>query len=285
VQWILANYSPSRPGPGLNGKEEGAAIQAAIWHFVDGFQPEQSRTHWCFKEAVYERALEIIAQAGGRCLPVVAGVALDGGGGSAQPGRAVDLTATVVDQQGRSLSGQEVYFTTTFGDLAAPTGASDAQGRVANRILASDPGTARVTAKVGGTFPFAVVDPVSEPNQRAIILGSMPYLDSHSVEIVWDQAAGGASLRRFVASFASGRGVLLVWETEPGAQPQGFNLYHGPDAGGPWTRLNDRPITGRSTDSTRYQYLHAGAGPDTAHYYMLEEVGSSRQAWHGPVSP
>jgi hypothetical protein len=39
ANWILANYSRETLGSGLAADEEGVAIQAALWHYVEGFSP------------------------------------------------------------------------------------------------------------------------------------------------------------------------------------------------------------------------------------------------------
>jgi hypothetical protein len=288
VYWILANYSHDRPGPGLSGRQESAAIQAAIWHFTDGFRPQWDPNRWCYQQAVYDRALEILAAARGQCLPVPAGLSLDAGQTDLALGQAARLRATVTDHQGQPLPGQQVSFDTSLGEVNPLVGTSGVGGAVGGLASSQKPGTATVTASLGGTFSLAVVDPVAEPYQRVTIRRPMPYPLGDAVEVTWS-VEPGAVVESFTAELSSGE-VLIRWQTSSEVLNQGFHLYHATGKEGPWTRLNDELIPSRVPEGevggARYEWGHPEPDPEGANFYLLEAVdteGVGRQ--HGPISP
>jgi hypothetical protein len=63
ANWIIANYDRDTPGRRLSADQEGVAIQAALWHYVEGFIPvwDGSIDYWCGSVDVKDRADDIIA--------------------------------------------------------------------------------------------------------------------------------------------------------------------------------------------------------------------------------
>uniref|UniRef100_A0A832MJU2 T9SS type A sorting domain-containing protein n=1 Tax=Eiseniibacteriota bacterium TaxID=2212470 RepID=A0A832MJU2_UNCEI len=63
--------------------------------------------------------------------------------------------------------------------------------------------------------------------------------------------------------------IRLQWRKVADADLQGYVVYRGPSASGPWTRVNVTP-----TDRTAY-YLDEGLAPLTRYYYYVTAVDSS----------
>ncbi len=82
------------------------------------------------------------------------------------------------------------------------------------------------------------------------------------------------TLASFSASQMEGQ-ALLAWETVSEIDHLGFNLYRGPDAAGPWTRVNDGLIPSPSPGSTAghvYELLDPIALSPGVTWYRLEAV-------------
>jgi hypothetical protein len=296
VYWILSKTHPDTPAPGLSGSEEGAAIQAALWHFVGGFQPLWGPGYWCGKEAVYDRTRAIIAAAQGQCLAVPDALDLTSVVQELKPGQTAGLTAHVYDQLGQPFPGQEVTFSTTLGNLGAAAGLTDQRGSVPNTLTSFRQGKATITADTSGHLGFAIVDPVDVPKQRVVILRSVAYKIDDSVEIAWEESLLGASITSFVAERPLGTlsrravSVTLRWQTAMEVGSLGFNLYRGPSENGPWTKLNGALIPSqvppRSSAGAAYEWVDSSLPLREAAFYLLEVVtvggGTSR---YGPVSP
>jgi hypothetical protein len=272
----------------LSGRGESAAIQAAIWHFTDGFRPQWDPSRWCYQQAVYDRALEILAAARGQCLPVPASFSLAAGQTDLALGEAARLRATVADHQGQPLPGQQVLFDTSLGEVNPLVGTSGAGGEVGGLASSQKPGAATVRASLAGTFPLAVVDPVAQPYQRVVIRRPMPYPLGDAVELRWT-VEPGAVVESFAAELNGGE-VMVRWVTSSEVLIQGFHLYYATSKEGPWTRLNDGLIPSRVPEGevggARYEWGHAGPDLEGDNFYLLEAVdteGVGRQ--HGPISP
>lgn len=293
AQWIVTNYSQDQPRLDLSNAEEGVAIQVAIWNVMEGFEPVWDLDAWCGRQAVYDRAVEIMAAAQGHCFLMPASLDLTAQTEQLAPGQEVELTAGVYDQAGRPLAGQAVVFDASLGSTGTASGVSNAQGQVSSSLFSADAGTARVSASVKGFIPVAVADPLEQPKPRLLIVQAAPYSVQDTVEITW---AGSAAvvLTSFVASWTSaadsvGEGVLLRWVTASEAGSPVFNLYRGTTAQGPWTLLNRSPIPSQvpvgGQGGASYEWLDSQARPGQPYFFLLEDVAAGTATQHGPVSP
>ncbi len=98
--------------------------------------------------------------------------------------------------------------------------------------------------------------------------------------------ATAVTLMSFEAAPSDGA-VDLSWRTGSELQNLGFNLYRGPSATGPWTRLNPTliPGLGSSPLGQGYSWRDSGLTNGVRYYYRLEDVDTrSVSTFHGPVS-
>lgn len=298
LQWIMANYHYNNPGLGLTSKEEGAAIQAALWYYIEGFQPVWNVNYWCGKQAVYHRTMEIINAAQGKCIPIPKSIELTADPARLPPGQTSNLTALVRDQKGNPFQGQAVSFASTPGStLGALDGLTDAQGKVNNTLTYDGQGTHTATASMAGVAGITAVDAVNVAKQRILVIKPISYSGQASTEVTWESAPTAVFLNFFEAKIQissvqgglSSGGVLLRWETSSEINNLGFNVYRGDSAGGPWTRLNSQIIPsqvapGSPTGST-YEFLDKRGNPRRS-FYLLEDIdlnGTATQ--HGPIRP
>lgn len=292
--WILSNFTRDNPGSSLTGAEEGAAIQAALWHYVAGFEPMWEPESWCGKQAVYSRAVAIISAAEEQCLPLPTSLELTASSNQLEPGQTAWLTASVRDQMGEPVMGQEVAFASTLGN-PDPTGAvTDARGQAGSSVTIQDRGAARASAMLSGSMNVAAVDPVGRPLQRLLALTAVPFSQEISVDILWEGSTA-VSLTAFEAAWlpagdARGVGVELDWQTASETGNAGFNLYRGTSAQGPWTPLNQSLIPSQvpagSSGGAAYEWIDAQAQPGLTYFYLLEDVDAAGVATqHEPVRP
>jgi len=81
--------------------------------------------------------------------------------------------------------------------------------------------------------------------------------------------------------------VELSWRTGSELDNQGFHLYRGPSADGPWTRLTASLIPGMGSSplGKSYTWRDSGLVNGQRYYYRLEDVDTgSKSTFHGPVS-
>ena len=98
--------------------------------------------------------------------------------------------------------------------------------------------------------------------------------------------ATAVTLMSFEAAPSDGA-VDLSWRTGSELQNLGFNLYRGPSATGPWTRLNPTliPGLGSSPLGQGYTWRDSGLVNGVRYYYRLEDVDTrSVSTFHGPIS-
>jgi hypothetical protein len=295
VNWILSHYHFDHPAQGLSSAEEGAAIQAAVWHFVGGFQPQWDRAYWCGKQAVFRRAWAIIFAARGKCVALPDSLDLSASSQRMATGQFASLAAHLQDQLGRPLAGQAVEFSTTSGALSMAQGVTNDGGWVIDTLTYAGGEKPTVTARASGQLDFAIVEPIDAPKQLVIVLRPVPYTLESSVEIAGTEAAAGTSVKTFVAQRSltsaggKGVGVTLRWETSSEEGNQGFNLYRGPSRDGPWTKLNAGLIPSLVEQGGQpgavYEWLDSSPAGG-AIFYLLEAVASDgATSQHGPVTP
>ncbi len=93
-------------------------------------------------------------------------------------------------------------------------------------------------------------------------------------------------LQSFEAIGADGA-VELSWRTGSELDNQGFHLYRGATADGPWTRLTASLIPGMGSSplGKSYSWRDSGLVNGQRYYYRLEDVDTrSKSTFHGPVS-
>ena len=86
---------------------------------------------------------------------------------------------------------------------------------------------------------------------------------------------------------AADRAVDLSWKTGSELDNQGFHVYRGLSADGPWTRLTASliPGLGSSPLGKSYGWRDSGLVNGQRYYYRLEDVDTrSKSTFHGPVS-
>lgn len=78
-------------------------------------------------------------------------------------------------------------------------------------------------------------------------------------------------------------GTTVAWTTAAEIDNAGFNVYGGPTAVGPWTKLNTElvPAKGGLAESASYHFVDSSG----ATFYMLEDIDTSGiSTRHGPAS-
>jgi hypothetical protein len=282
VYWILSTYSHEQPGAGLNSREEGAAIQVAIWHYLGGFQPQWDSGCWCYKQAVYDRAVEIIEAARGQCTALPDTLSLAATATTVPVGEAIGLVATLTDYTGQPLAGRRVVFSTEIGDLVQAAGPSDAQGQVRGQVRSDVAGTGRVTAFGRGTFPFSALIPVDVSKQPLLLQNPTScYLVDGQI-LTWIEESLDVEVESFAAS-VMGHTARVQWRTTREVAVSGFNLYHRTDASSSWTRLNEMPIASWGADGGEYEWMHTEIDPASEHFYLLEVASTAAGQQFGPV--
>jgi hypothetical protein len=93
-----------------------------------------------------------------------------------------------------------------------------------------------------------------------------------------------------LASFIAKAGadhVILTWETASEINNEGFNLWRGEAADGPYTKINASliPAQGDADTGASYTYTDTAVVKGVTYYYKLEDVDvHGVSAFHGPVS-
>ncbi|MBN1661672.1 MAG: Ig-like domain-containing protein [Anaerolineae bacterium] len=282
VYWILDTYHYEQPGAGLNSREEGAAIQVAIWHYLDGFQPGWDSGCWCYKQAVYDRAVEIIEAARGQCTALPDTLSLAATATTAPLGAAIDLVATLTDSAGQPLADRQVVFSTEIGELVQAAGPSDAQGQVRGQVRSDTAGLGRVTALARGNFAFGAVVPLDFSRQPLLIQNPTSYYLTDGQTLTWVEASLDVEVESFAAALI-GHATQVQWRTTREVAVSGFNLYHRTDTSSSWTRLNETPIASRGQDGGEYEWVHAEINPAAEHFYLLEAASPAAGKQFGPV--
>jgi hypothetical protein len=93
-------------------------------------------------------------------------------------------------------------------------------------------------------------------------------------------------LQSFEATGTDGA-VELSWRTGSELDNQGFHVYRGASADGPWTRLTTSLIPGMGSSplGKSYSWRDSGLVNGQRYYYRLEDVDTrSKSTFHGPVS-
>ena len=153
IAYILRNYYPFVPFTGTNGqlhrvRKEAAAVQIAIWHFSDGFDPNLITN----SNAIKNRALEIIDAATDQNPPVLHTFEVTPASQVINSGQTAMLKVVAKDSDGNPMEGVEVEITSTAGTVEPSEGTTDANGE----------------------FVFAVhYDETTEPDEATITVTTM----------------------------------------------------------------------------------------------------------------
>lgn len=146
-------------------------------------------------------------------------------------------------------------------------------------VGANGRGTPGIPVDISVLMPVEIFYP-----SAAIPTGTFSYQQGGGCEVMNPLAV---TLNSFTAT-AQEDAVLAAWETASEIDLQGFNLYRGLAADGPWTQLNDLLIPGQAPGSTMgysYDYLDREVTPGATYYYLLESIDlAGHPEEHGPVS-
>lgn len=155
VIWILNNYYPVVPGmPSelATGKERGAAVQLAIWHFYTGVDISTGGSPL----AIFDAARAIIAAASTAPIPatpttlVLTPEYID----PPLPGEEVTVTATLTDQNGAPMAGVPIDYDITH--VGSGSGTTDSNGEFSVTWTETSPGYDVVTFTVDYTIPIGM---------------------------------------------------------------------------------------------------------------------------------
>ncbi|MFQ6101033.1 MAG: SpaA isopeptide-forming pilin-related protein [Anaerolineae bacterium] len=175
VKWLLTHYPPrmndyepwpdGAPGALSNRNQEIAARQAAVWHFSDGLDPDDTTT-------VGARAWDII-----NVVPEDA-CAADAPNITITPASTVNpinttQTFTVtVTRGGAPVSDQAVALTADHGMLSTDAVTTDDQGQATFTLTHDTPDvTSNVNASAEMTLPVGTIFVGTEPNKQKLVLG------------------------------------------------------------------------------------------------------------------
>ena len=131
VAYILRNYYPHVPYTGDNGqlnreRKEAAAVQAAIWHFSDGFDASTISNN----NQIKNRALEIIDAATNQNPVPITTFTVQPASQVVQVGQTAMLTVVLRDSEGNPVPNAFVTLNTTAGTLVPEEGTTDANGQI-----------------------------------------------------------------------------------------------------------------------------------------------------------
>ncbi len=149
IAYIVRNYYPRVPFTGTDGqlykeRYEAAAVQAAIWHFSDGFDAELISNN----NAIKERALEIIENAVNQNpVPLQTFYALPASQ-VVTAGQTAMITIVAKDSDGNPMPGIEVEISTSAGTVTPDEGVTDADGKLIVAVQyddATEPESAEIT--------------------------------------------------------------------------------------------------------------------------------------------
>ena len=131
VAYILRNYYPRIPYTGDNGqlnreRKEAAAVQCAIWHFSDGFDPNLISNN----NQIKNRALSIIDDAVGQNPVPITTFYVQPASQVVQTGQTAMLTVVLRDADGNPVPNAYVTLETTAGTLVPSEGTTDANGEL-----------------------------------------------------------------------------------------------------------------------------------------------------------
>jgi hypothetical protein len=240
------------------------------------------------------------ADAGGNDLlnfPVLSSAAVSGGNlrlvGWARPGSVIELFVASPDPTG---FGEGTTYSITLTEGGAGTGGIGSSDPYPDTLAGTGTyGPGPVNGVVQGTDTtswFAFTLPVSSlpgaigAGTRLTATATLGGDTSEFSGNVTVTIATAVTLMSFEAVPSDGA-VDLGWRTGSELQNQGFNLYRGPSAAGPWTRLNPAliPGLGSSPLGQSYSWRDGGLTNGVRYYYRLEDVDTkSVSTFHGPVS-
>jgi hypothetical protein len=209
VTYILNNYYPYVSFPynsSLSSEsKEASAVQAAIWHYVDGLDVSTIG-----KEEVKNRVNEIIADVEANSGNVVYPdyFTITPAFRDLVDGTVAEFTITSFDTDGNPYAGLEVALSTTSGTLSATQVTTDANG-LATFTLTQDGGNlANITASAHVTIPQGTqYFHIATPNERQKMVLATPTVANAASEVVvnW-YTPGDCDLHNFTTYTQGGWG-------------------------------------------------------------------------------
>ncbi len=147
IKYIVNNYYPNVPFTGTNGQLskkqwEAAAVQAALWHYSDGFIAENISNN----NSIKNRAIEIIADALNKNPEKLVHFEIAPAGQLLQTGVDAEFRVIARDSDGSPLEGVFVEIETTSGTLSEDFGTTDASGAFVFTLSPGGDESASVTA-------------------------------------------------------------------------------------------------------------------------------------------
>lgn len=139
INYIVNNYYPNVPYTGTNGqlsneREEAAAIQAAVWHFSDGFNP----SHITGNNRIKQRAFDIIADAEDKNTSSQVTFEIRPANIMLTDGATATFTVFMKDADGNPVTNAEVYLSTDGGMITPESGETDASGAFVFTVKQAD---------------------------------------------------------------------------------------------------------------------------------------------------
>ncbi len=131
IAYILRNYYPFVPYTGTNGqlnreRKEAAAVQAAVWHFSDGFDPNLITN----ANAIKQRALDIIDDATNQNPIPLQTFYVQPASQVVIQGQTAMLKIVAKDALGNPMPNVQVEISTTAGTVVPDEGVTDANGEL-----------------------------------------------------------------------------------------------------------------------------------------------------------
>lgn len=176
IAWLVNNYPPD------TNKELNAARQAAVWHFSDGFDLNQSdpttSTDSTIDDAVKNHYNAILA-----AIPTEMPPEYEAGNVSITitpqnatnflPGQAAHPFTVTLTKGSQPLVGKTVNVSTTFGTLDQTSGMTDSSGQVTFTVTSNAAGSATLTATAQVVIPAGsrFIHQSSPTDKQRLVLG------------------------------------------------------------------------------------------------------------------
>jgi len=175
IAWLVNNYPPD------DDKELNAARQAAVWHFSDGFDLNQSdpttgdltiddkvKNHYNAILAAIPAQMPPEYEAGNVSLTITPQNATN-----FLPGQDVHPFTVTLTKGAKPLVGKTINVSTTFGTINQTSGVTDNNGQVTFTVTSSTAGSATLTATASVVIPAGsrFIHQSSPTTKQRLVLG------------------------------------------------------------------------------------------------------------------